>query len=254
MVDAITSVDQVVISQLNFTNVVLEEDGTIISFNNIKTIQASGIYLNNLRANDLNDKETTLIKINTLDLNSTFDSSYSGIVYDNSSIYVFQFGSFINSPPSTKTIKLENSIFRNSQDLPEKALVTTNQISTNYDVEGHISNITFTNISFTSSGYLILFNQQLTTNMTLTNSVFENIENGYILITTPSTGDTTKFTRVNIDNITVDSVKETTHAFISLTEQGKTTVTNSNFTNVYSFFDGSVLSGGSSLTETVMED
>lgn len=84
--------------------------------------------------------------------------------------------------------------------------------------------------------------------------MFENILNGYILITTPSKSDTSIFTRVVAESLTVDNIRLETNSFITLTEEGKLHMTDSSFTNMYSYREGAVLSGGASKTETVIDN
>lgn len=55
-------------------------------------------------------------------------------------------------------------------------------------------------------------------------------------------------------NITANNVGLSITGFITLTEQAKVFVTESAFTNIYSLFEGSVISGQSSKTQTVIHN
>ncbi|CAI2375458.1 unnamed protein product [Moneuplotes crassus] len=248
------SITDITLKNISFINTTVDADEHIFFLNSIQQLQVDGVYLSGLKPNDLNDENTAFITINTLDLNTSTNSTISNVVYENSSIYPVQLLTMTNSPPSKKLIIFEDSVFKDSQISSEKAILTMNKAKTSHDIEVSLKNLTFSNIKFDSSGYLLLLNHQFVNNLTVSNCVFENIENGYILITTPTVSDTSIFTRVNMDNITVNNVKESTNSFITLTEQGKTYITGSRFTNVYSFSDGAVISGRASRAEIDIEN
>ena len=57
-----------------------------------------------------------------------------------------------------------------------------------------------------------------------------------------------------MDNITVNNVKATSNSFITLREESKLFIRNSQFTNMYSLGNGGVITGGASKTETIIEN
>ena len=132
------------------------------------------------------------------------------------------------------------------------AILSLKGIQYNIDVELSFTNLTFNNIQFLRKGFLMELNHQLPNNVTITNSVFENIENGYIWISTPDLGSTTITTEVNIINITANNIKEDETSFIFLENSGKLFISESKFTSIYSYSDGSVLSGATSKTQTLI--
>ena len=61
-------------------------------------------------------------------------------------------------------------------------------------------------------------------------------------------------TNVVFINITVDTVEEDSTSFIDVKKGGRVYISLSNFTNMYSFQSGGVITGGSKATITVIEN
>ena len=112
----------------------------------------------------------------------------------------------------------------------------------------------FKDIVFKSKGYLMKFGQQFPNNVTISDSIFKNISHGSILITSSNLQNDNLLTHVNFINIAVDTVEEDSNSFIDVKEGGRVYISSSNFTSMYSFQSGGVISGGTKETITVFED
>lgn len=243
----------VLLSDITVNNSTINAGIEMFFLFSIHKLDVSGFTVSETFFSDSTDTETSLVTIDQLDLANTYENTISGITYSNSSVTVIKISKFINTPSVPKPITYTHSLFSSSVITSPRALIPLNSLTSTFDIQFSFQNITFDSITYSSSGPLFEFDHQLVNNVLMTDCVMSNIQNGYVRITTPATSNTAIFTKVVIDNLSVDGVKETSNSLITLAEQGKVQISNSEFKNIYSFGDGAVLSGGASKTESVVE-
>ena len=127
-------------------------------------------------------------------------------------------------------------------------------ISNNLEVILSFKNLTFENIEFDMKGLLFNLGHQLQNNLTISNSRFKNIKKGYIFIKSTNKQNTELTTNVALINSEFDNVEQSSVSLIEAEEGSQLFISNCSFTNIFSLADGSVLTGGYKDTITVISD
>ncbi|CAI2373860.1 unnamed protein product [Moneuplotes crassus] len=159
---------------------------------------------------------------------------------------------FVNTPPSTRLINFKNIEFTNSNLVSQISIIRTEGIQYDLDLVLNFDNLTFSDIEFKSKGYLLNLDQQLPSNLTISNSRFMNIKQGIINIASTKVENPDLLASVHLFNITAENIQENEASFLNVEQEGRLFVSDSSFKNMYIYQDGGVLSGGSSNTITVI--
>ncbi|CAI2370008.1 unnamed protein product [Moneuplotes crassus] len=246
--------DSFTLNSVSVLDSTINSDESFFSVVLLKQFQVNDVHILRCMPNTLDGQDTSFITLSSLDINNSYNSSLNGLIYENSSLNVVNLLKLANSYSSLKTLKFTNLTYKNTEISTEKSLIKLNQLHSSSQVEFFFEDLTFSNIKFTTIGYLLKLDHHLPANLTLKNCVFSKISNGIILITNPRKNDKDIFTHVDMYNVTVDNVQQSKSSFILVREEAKLSISNSNFTNVSALASGSVINGGSSKTETVIEN
>ena len=144
--------------------------------------------------------------------------------------------------------------FSNSFIQSKSPLLSLAKVQYEEDIHFVYENVSFTSIEYETSGPMIELNHQIPNNVEFKNSQFEDIKNGYIWIATPDRNTQSISTQVDFVNVSANNIYETSTSFILVEEEAKLNIYESSFTNAISLSDGGVISGGSSNTQTVIEN
>lgn len=238
-------------SNFKFENVRYSAGYSMISLLRANDVKFSEIsFINTSCTNEL-DIDSSFINIREVDLSIDMPIEGSGLYYENSSISIISIAAFINTPPTTKYLNFKDMTLVNSQLTGQAVLFGTFRIEYDLDIQISYNNISFDGISFENTGYLFEFNHQLPKNLTLSNSVFSDIQQGVINIASSNSEDTSLMTNVFLDNLTVSGIQANLASFINIEQGGRLHISNSSFTNMYSLQDGGVLTAG--FTDTITE-
>ena len=133
-------------------------------------------------------------------------------------------------------------------------MITVDSLHSNNEITVVFDNLTFTNIDFELGGNLIKFSHLLLNSFQLTDSSFSNITGGRIHIEsyTADIGELT--TKVLMVNIHADTINSEYGSFIILKTGADLTIVDSEFTNMNSYEQGSVIFAGTELTTTIIQN
>lgn len=210
----------------------------------------SDITFNNVSSSDPTDIESNAIVVTNVNTEFGQPLSITDISYQNSSISLVSFNSFINFAFAPKMIFLMNMNFQNSNLVGKASIISTQNMETTLSVIPIFSNLTFTDISFSSTGNLISLGHQLIHNLTISDSNFININQGGIKILSSNLENFSLTTNVKLENITTDNIQQNEASFINVQQGGRLEISDSKFTNNYAYQEGAVLSAGTSNTIT----
>ena len=188
--------------------------------------------------------------VNSLDLNSGFDLAINNVSITHSNISFIQFGAILNTPPTTKFLYLSNFSYSNSYINANNKLISTEGIEVDGDFNIVMSAITFNNVSFDTVGTLISFGHQLPNSVQVIGLVMTNIVAGILHVQSTNQQLTDLLTFVLIQNSVFDSINDQFSSLIIVEQGGRLNVTNSSFTNIYTFEEGAVVFAGPTGTET----
>ena len=89
-----------------------------------------------------------------------------------------------------------------------------------------MSNLVFSNISFSRTGTLIKCRQQLPTYLTITGSSFSNLKAAKLIVESSNTQSTNLTTLVQINDTVFDNIDDQYNSFINVNEGGQLEINN----------------------------
>ena len=136
------------------------------------------------------------------------------------------FSSVINGSTDRKLISLSNISFRNAHYDSYKALLSTDGIELDANLQISLSNIMLSNISFSRTGTLIECKQQLPTYLTITDSSFTNLTAAVLVVESSNIQNTNLKTLVQINDTVFDSINDQYNSLINVNEGGQLEINN----------------------------
>ena len=136
------------------------------------------------------------------------------------------FSSVINGSTDRKLISLSNISFRNTHYDSYKALLSTDGIELDANLQISLSNIMFSDISFSRTGTLIDCKQQLPTYLTITDSSFTNLTAAMLVVESSNIQNTNLKTLVQINDTMFDNIDDQYNSLINVNEGGQLEINN----------------------------
>ena len=133
-------------------------------------------------------------------------------------------------------------------------MISIDSLQSVYEFGIFFENLTFTNIEFMLGGNLIKYSHLLTNSFELINSSFSNITGGRINIESFTADTDGLTTKVLMSNIDADNINSEYGSFIVLKTGADLTIVDSEFTNMNSYEQGSVIFAGTELTITLIQN
>ncbi|CAI2360923.1 unnamed protein product [Moneuplotes crassus] len=158
-------------------------------------------------------------------------SEIKDISITNSSVSLFKINTFINTTDEPKLLTIKSIKFLASTIHTKRVLISTKGVLMNTNLSINMSELTFENIEFTSSGTLIEIMHQLPTNVTLSDSTFNNITSGLISIEGSKQTEALS-TLFSMNNCSFTNIRSSVNAFIAVQQKAEVVITKSLFTNL----------------------
>ena len=244
----------ITIDQVEFSSVTQGEGNSILNVGHIQTISFTNATFTNVTSFDEGDETSGILLISTLDLNSQFNIGINNIHISNSSTNFISYGSIVNTPPTIKHIEISNFTYTDSYIRTDRKLLSTDGIEVGQNLLLILRLITFNNISYYNTGSLISFGHQIFDHAQVTGLVCVKITSGKVYLKSTNQQNTDLLTRVHISNSIFDNVDNQYSSLIITEQGGRLNVTNSSFTNIYTFGEGAVVSAGATATEVNFHD
>ena len=193
-----------------------------------------------------------MISIEAMDLNATYPSLMQNVLVSNSTtgfsnILTVTGNLSDNNLLSIQDIHITDWQVENKTDMIAVSTVTT------YDPYAILfSNMTFNDIEFVLGGNLLNFEYLLGIPVKIVDSHFKNIVGGKINVKSFTTNITNLSENLAMSNINVDNVNAQFDSFITLQTGAVVSISDSSFTNINCYEEGSVLFVGTKLTQTMI--
>ena len=206
-------------------------------------LNIDGVTFEDVDQVSASDTSTVMIRVGTLNTNTTGNFMISNISAERSTIPMFEMGSLQEISNTSRSIRLSNISYTNSVlDFPQDLLIF-DRVETNSDFELVISDVTMYNLTFTRFGNLLRLQHQTAVSMKISNCQFNDIYGGGILIESSNIENTNVRTVVEMNDITAYDISGGTNSFIVNREGGDLTVTDSTFTHIDNIENGAVING-----------
>jgi hypothetical protein len=171
-----------------------------------------------------------------------------------SSIAFIRIGALVNTPPTSKIISFSNMRFTDMQIDTNLNLIDTEGLSYDSNVALVFSNLTFNNVSYSSSGSLLNLGHQLSHPLTIRDSSFSNLNNANVAIGTTSSVNEAQTTRVTFSNSVFDSSFSESSSLISVYRGAIVEFENCTFSNLHTLSSGAAITAGASKASVVVRD
>ena len=135
-------------------------------------------------------------------------------------------GGLVNSPIGNKTISITNFNFTNGSLADNKAVISTNGIELDGEIDIIFTNLIFSNITFSSRGTLIECKQQLNSYLVISNSEFSDLNAAVITIQSSNTQNSNLSTLVRINDTMFNNINDGFNSFINVNEGGQLEINN----------------------------
>ena len=237
-----------------FSGVYLSSGGKIFSTGTIQQIIFKNNTFTNIMMLDSADESSTILKIDSLDLNSTYDSIVSELTVTTSEVSAILFGGFVNAPSILKTLTVSDVSYLNSYFSTSRNLISTNNIEINANVSMNFVNLTFSNITFKYSGNLFQAMHQLPTNVSISNSTFTSLQAAWIVVEASNKQNINLLSNLVIYNSIFTNIDDEYSSLLNVNEGGVLYISNSQFSNIYWYEEGAVLFSGYQKSVTIISN
>ena len=221
-------------------------------YNNLFAIGSVGeILFNN---NTFIGISNSILSINKIDLSLNMNSQLSNLQISNSSATIIIFGNFINPTASVQTILVENITVFNWEISSNIDLITTERISSTTSVNMIFNNFKFSGIKFANKGNLLLLKHNMPQEIIISNLILTNLTSA--LITADSTGSdgTISVMHSKFINWIFDQINNQFSSLINTKNKAVIEITNSSFSNIYSYEEGAILFAGQDKTSVTFSN
>ena len=244
----ITTVDD--LERIEVSNVTIQDSFTnpripIFEVSIIQSFQFGDVKVSNVQAIDQSDEESTVFRVNELDLQSNANSSFDNINVSNCGISLIQFGSLVNNSSETSQLELNGVAIQDSIYTSSRSIISTEKLENYANFLFKISGFSSLNVTFVKDGDLLLFSHALVHSVVVQDSIFNSLQSAAISV--ESSGLTGNLANeVSFQNCTFKEIHSSSQSLIKVSEQSIVNFLRSKFDSVSISFDRSGLIEASS--------
>ena len=229
-----------------FNNITMLTSSSLIKSGVVKQLVVQNATFNYIVQKDPTDTSNKIFSIRGMDMNTTGQFSISSVSVQNSSVSLMNLVNIINSNISTvNTVSISDISYINSNLQSSDNLMALSNIEVNAALNISISNVLMSNITFSNKGILILFEQQTSVVVAVTNCLFENAVNASLHFEPYNKNNPTLLTNMKFVNMTVRNSSAYFKSFMEATSGAVISIYNSVFVNNCNLLSGSVVSADS---------
>ena len=207
----------------------------------VKGLMISDVNFSYVKQVSAGDTSNTMIRLGTLDTNTTSSFVVSDIQAEQSKISIIEMGSVIETSNSSKSLQLSGIRYIDSVFEFSQALVVFGSIDIDTDFKIIIDDVKMQNLTFDRFGSMIVFEHQILIPIRMSNCQFSDIYGGNIYLESSNIENTAIKTSVEIINITASRMSGGTNSLFIIKEGGLLTVNDSTFTHIENFENGAVV-------------
>ena len=214
-----------------FMQVYIGNNNKLMSTGQFSTINISNITFVDIYDQYSSDDNNYMLSIDTFSLYKSSNSSIKNIFIQTSEINFLKIQSVVGVTSTPVYLTINNITYQDCYFKFKKSLITFSSIETQQPLYASFDQITFSNISFVSGGYLMNFGQQTLTQVIVNNLVFTNIYSGTIHLESYNKNIATQ-TNVLFQNGKFDTVDVSTNSVFLLNEGANLVIKNSTFNQI----------------------
>ena len=155
LINSVQQSNQIQINNSVIESINISSSDYVIDTGLVKSFLFASSVISDIKTTDDINTNGAVLFINTLDLNSELDTNIQDVVIDDCEISFAVLSSVINEAPSNRSISFTNINFTNTHFESDRALLSTDRIQLETNLQISMSNFLFSNISFLTKGTLI---------------------------------------------------------------------------------------------------
>jgi hypothetical protein len=132
--------------------------------------------------------------------------------------------------------------------------INTEELSYPINVTFEFSNLTLSNVAYSTQGHFFSFGHQLPNSLNVRDSLFTNLNSAGIVIGTTSSVNDVQTTRVTFSNSVFDSSFSESSSLISVFNGAIAKFQNCTFSNLHSLASGAAITAGASKASVIVSD
>ncbi|CAI2368858.1 unnamed protein product [Moneuplotes crassus] len=238
LLDMSTILDIIQIKHINIVDSVMKPGLFVFKLNIIKTILIEDFRANNVQVNQIDDKDSSIFRINSLDVSGNLNSTIENVVISNCGISILSFGSMISNNSAPTSFEMSNITVKDSIYTSSRSIISTLNLVNDADFTFKINEFYSSNVTFLSTGNILLFAQSLANPIIMDNSVFSELESTAISIMNVKTIPNT-VSEVSLSNCTFRNISSSLQPVVRISERAIASFTGSIFDSISIVFDRS---------------
>ena len=243
---------QAVIFVLTAQNITLDTEGSIISFEAAAILQASQFSFNNIKSYNSDSTNNFMIDIISIDLGAAYPSTLQNLTASNFTTGILKVQTLTGNLTQNNMFLIQDLDIFNINVTNSIDLIAFTSLITYESYSIIFSNIIFHDLNFLQGSNLFNFQHLINAPVQIMNGSFYNITGGKINVQSSTSSISDLSTNLIMNNITVDNVNAKFDSFINLQTGAVLSISESSFTNIDCYEEGSVLFAGTELTTTTI--
>ena len=234
-----------------FHNITSFNQGSLMNLGKMMLFSYSNITFSDISTTGSGALSPKILETGSLDVSAEGETSMKDITIINSAIDFASFGVFENEPVGTKNILFQNISFIDSVFPSGGNLISTRGMVSDKNINITYDQMTFRNITYSSSGKTFDFGHLIELPVTIQYSTFENLKSASLFVSVSADVNTKIFSKVNIRHSTFSNIENSINGFINAGKNAIVDIHNCTFTHMSTLGSGAVINGASASTITV---
>ncbi|CAI2371546.1 unnamed protein product [Moneuplotes crassus] len=231
-----TDLDKVEIKDISISSSTMRSGIALFQINTIRCMLVSNILVSNLHASLSEDELSTIFRVTAFDLQGDLNSTVDTFLASGLGVSLLKFGSLVNENSNSKELEFKDFTVKDSVVSSSRSIISTENLETTSNFHLILTNLQTSNITFSSTGDLLLFNHALLLPITIQDSTFTSLRSAAIsIVSSRSTAGLTN--SVVFDNCSFTEIYSPALSLIKVSEESIASFTRSNFFRVSVGFD-----------------
>jgi hypothetical protein len=229
----------------SFMTVSIGSENSLISLDSLSELNLESVNFAKITPETSQDDTPLILDFVSLNASKATDLLINNVIVSESDVAFLYLDKIVDYEGISKTFTISNFQYTNSYFSYKNNILTFTGMEYDTDFTITLSDIKFTNVSFYSTGNLLLLEQQLKNELLIPNLYARDIKNGHIYIETYSPTGTLLPTKVKFTNLTTDYINIGFRSFITVYESAEVSIYNSTIQYWFTTEEGGVLRAGS---------
>ena len=230
----LASVSSLVIKNSSMSNSVVYSNNYIFQTSTLSELEIDGLVITGITSYVTGDDTNCIMSFSSFNLSSSSNYVINNVAISQSNLAFISFNKIINTPITSKTFTVSNFQYLNSSFYGSNSIMSFRELEDNVNFLIILSNITFSLVSFNTSGNLLYFQQQLNSSLTITNMTVSNTKNALILLDASNNQNTDLPVKVSIINMTTSLISSNFDPLFLVADNVILNITSSTIQNITS--------------------